>query len=144
ITLFGGTGPTGNALIREALRRGHTIVVFARSPHKLDSELRDSARISVIQGTLDSYPAIQRSLHNSAAVFVLLTPSDGLPGWAGGSSVPLTMTTGYRNIIRAMSELSVKRLIGIGTPSHVEPQDGFNFGLKVTVPMLRLLAPKVF
>ncbi|KAJ4489935.1 hypothetical protein J3R30DRAFT_9218 [Lentinula aciculospora] len=144
ITLFGATGPTGQALIREALHQGYTIVVFARSPEKLDLELRKSREISIIQGTLDSYSAIQTSLHNSVAVFILLAPSNGLPRWAGGSSSALTVTTGYRNIVRAMSELGIKRLIGIGTPSHVEPQDGFNLGLAVAVPLLRLVAPKVF
>ncbi|KAJ3790070.1 hypothetical protein GGU11DRAFT_746537 [Lentinula aff. detonsa] len=144
ITLFGATGPTGKAVIREALRRGYTIVVFARSPDKLDTELRFSGKIKMVQGTLDSYSAILSCLRNSTAAFILLTPSDGFPRWAGGSSSSLTVTSGYHNIIRAMLELGVKRLIGIGTPSYAEPQDGFNLGLAVTVPLLKLVAPRVF
>ncbi|KAJ3771200.1 hypothetical protein FB446DRAFT_741338 [Lentinula raphanica] len=144
ITVFGATGPTGRAFIHEALRRDYTIVVFARSPHKLDLEIRENNKISTIQGTLDSYSAIRSSLHSSIAAFVLLKPSDGFPRWAGGSSSSLTITTGYKNIILAMHELGIKRLIGIGTPSHVEPQDGFNLVPAVGIPFMRLTSPRVY
>ncbi|KIK68252.1 hypothetical protein GYMLUDRAFT_68127 [Collybiopsis luxurians FD-317 M1] len=144
ITLFGATGPSGKALIQEALRRGYTIVVFARSPHKLEAELRNSDRVNIVQGTLDSYPSILSSLQNSVAALVLLSSADGFPRWAGGSSSPLTVTKGYRNIIRAMSELRIKRLIGIGGPSHVEALDSFNLGLVLGVSVLRLVYPKVY
>ncbi|KIK68254.1 hypothetical protein GYMLUDRAFT_237334 [Collybiopsis luxurians FD-317 M1] len=94
--------------------------------------------------TLDSYSSVLASLQNSVAVLVLLSPADGFPHWAGGSSTPLTVTKGYRNIIRAMSELQIKRLIGIGTPSHVEALDNFNRSVILGVRVLRLLLLKAY
>ncbi|KAF5392877.1 hypothetical protein D9757_000868 [Collybiopsis confluens] len=144
ITIFGGTGPSGKALIQETLRRNHTIVLFARSPHKLDPEFRDSDRINVVQGTLDSYPSILSSLRGSSCALILLASTDGMPHWVGGTSSSLTITNAYRNIINAMSELGIKRLIGTGTPSHVEPLDGLNLALFLGVSLLKVLLPKVY
>lgn len=49
IAIFGGTGPTGQLVVREALAAGHDVVAFARNPGKL--EVAD-ARLRVVEGQL--------------------------------------------------------------------------------------------
>lgn len=65
--IYGANGYTGQLVAREALRRGHTPILAARSPSALDAltrELSLPARIF----PLDDSDAIARSLEGAAAV----------------------------------------------------------------------------
>jgi uncharacterized protein YbjT (DUF2867 family) len=47
VAVFGGTGPTGQLVLREALAAGHEVVAFARSPAKIGFA---DARLRVVAG----------------------------------------------------------------------------------------------
>lgn len=47
VLVLGGTGPAGICLLRELLHRNHPVVVFARTPSKIPSELASNPLLEV-------------------------------------------------------------------------------------------------
>jgi NAD(P)-dependent dehydrogenase (short-subunit alcohol dehydrogenase family) len=47
ILVLGATGPTGLAVVREALSRGHIVVAYVRTPSKIPSELAANKNLNV-------------------------------------------------------------------------------------------------
>jgi len=47
VLVFGGTGPAGICLLRELVYRKHAIIVYARSPSKIPSELAANPLVEV-------------------------------------------------------------------------------------------------
>src|ERR1700687_2385995 len=70
LTVFGGTSPTGQHLIRQALHTGHTVTALARNPAKLDS----GYGLTVIGGQLTDPQAIAGAVKDADAVISLLGP----------------------------------------------------------------------
>jgi putative NADH-flavin reductase len=52
LTLIAATGPSGKALIARALQDGHTLVVYARNPQKVDEKLKEDSRVRIVRGDL--------------------------------------------------------------------------------------------
>lgn len=48
IFVLGGTGPLGIYFCKEALKRGHSLVIFARNPSKLPADVLDDANVKVL------------------------------------------------------------------------------------------------
>lgn len=105
IVVFGPTGGTGRELVRQALAAGHTVTAVARNPHTLDLT---GDRLSVVAGDV-------------------LDPSSIAPHVAGADAVLSALGIGYRrdattvysagtgNVMAAMAEAGVKRLICVST-----------------------------
>lgn len=49
ILVLGGTGPAGICVLRELVFRKHSIVVYARNPSKIPSDLATNSLIEVIK-----------------------------------------------------------------------------------------------
>jgi uncharacterized protein YbjT (DUF2867 family) len=47
ILVLGATGPTGLAVVREALQRGHVVVAYVRNPSKIPAELTANKNLEV-------------------------------------------------------------------------------------------------
>jgi len=122
--VLGGTGPCGNFLIRELLSKypSSTIVIYARSPHKLPSDLNDTSypTLVVIKGDLTDREAVESALEGVDVVLSALGPAFGQP-----SNTPLAK--GYDLVIDAMYKHGVKRLIALGTTSISDPEDKSSF-----------------
>lgn len=133
ITVFGGTGPTGLLLIDNALTEGHQVVAFARTPSKLPVH----ERLTPIAGHLDDTSAISEAVHGSDAVLSLLGPgtkADDIP----------PLVPGYRNIVAAMRDHSVDRLVALGTPSMRDPYDRKDLGIGLMVRGIRTFQPVAY
>ncbi|WP_157978702.1 NAD(P)-dependent oxidoreductase [Nocardia aurea] len=133
ITVFGGTGPTGLLLIDYALTSGHEVIAFARTPSKLP----DHDRLTAIEGRLDDDAAINEAVHGSDAVLSLLGPgtkTDDVP----------PLITGYRNIVTAMRDQNVDRLVALGTPSMTDPSDSRDFKVGLMVKGIRTFQPVAY
>ncbi|GGL41915.1 NAD(P)-dependent oxidoreductase [Nocardia jinanensis] len=126
ITIFGGTGPTGLLLIDYALAEGHDVVAFARTPSKLPTR----ERLTAVTGQLDDAAAISEAVRGSDAVLSLLGPS------TKADDIP-PLITGYRNIVAAMREQQVERLVALGTPSMTDPADRKDFKVGLMVKGIR-------
>lgn len=58
ILIVGGTGATGQHVVRQLLDRGHRVKIIARSPERLSESVRDHEHVTVVQDTvLDMTPA---------------------------------------------------------------------------------------
>lgn len=91
ITIFGGTGKTGQLLVRESLARGHTVTAVARNPGK---STFDDPNLTVVHAELDDVEAIEAAIDGSDAVLSVLGPTGRTKGQ------PLTQAVD--NIIRGM------------------------------------------
>jgi putative NADH-flavin reductase len=117
IVILGGTGPTGVLLIEEALAtKRHTIVVYARNPHKLPAHLHKHPDLTIAQGTLEDADALDAALTGAHAVLSALGPTFGNP-----SGTPIAR--GYGVVIDSMRRKGVKRLIALGTTSIKDEKD---------------------
>lgn len=126
LTIFGGTGPTGQLLINLALSEGHDVTAYARTPGKLPTH----PRLTAIQGTLQDAESISRAVEGSDAVLSLLGPT------TKREDIPV-LATGYGHVISAMKLHGVTRLVAMGTPSIVDPADGNDFRIKAMVAGIR-------
>ena len=125
LAIFGGTGPSGQCVIEEALSRKYTVTIFARTPSKLPSSITSSPSVTVIQGTLDDRDAITRAVTGADAVLSTLGPSLSFKTFTHGLTDHRTpLADGYKIILEVMREQGVKRLIALGTVSNETDKDG--------------------
>jgi len=105
ILVFGGTGPTGLQVIRQALKSGHTVTAYVRSPAKLAQEFKHD-RLIVKKGELNDDKAVDDSMSGQAAVISCL----GVHGTKPWNKTDL-YTTSMKTIMASMDKTGVKRLI---------------------------------
>lgn len=135
LTVFGGTGPTGQLLIERACHDGHDIVAFARTPAKLPAH----QRLSVVEGQLVDAAAIAETIDGADADAVLSVLA---PGTTAADIPPLI--TGYRNIVAAMDRSGVRRLVALGTPSIPHPDDGKDRKVALMVQAIKTFQPTAY
>jgi uncharacterized protein YbjT (DUF2867 family) len=102
LTIFGGSGRTGQLLVRQALDAGHEVTVLARAPEKLaftDPKLR------VLPGDINDTAAVAEAVAGADAVVNLVSGA-----------------AGARNVVAAMRASGTRRLLstigaGVGDPA---------------------------
>lgn len=119
ILMIGGTGGTGQQLIRQALDQGHKVTALARNPNALAI---NHEHLTIAQGDVLNMDALARAVAGQEAVLSAL----GVKGFGGFRRITL-YSEGGRNIIRTMEQQGVKRFICV-TSGGVEDQDP-SFGL---------------
>src|SRR3954469_18165569 len=107
IFVLGATGKTGSALVRLALKDGHTVTAFVRSPEKLPT---GATGLSVVQGTPGDIPAMARAMAGHDAVFSALAPGIG-EILSSPRKRKWTMASYAGNIAQAMQQAAVKRVL---------------------------------
>ena len=105
IAVFGATGRTGRRVVRRALDDGHRVTAVVRTPSKLDVN-HDS--LTVEQGDVKNYDSFADALQGSEAVVSAIGKESVL------RRVSL-YSEGTSNIIRAMDEHGVSRLVAISS-----------------------------
>lgn len=115
VTVFGATGAIGSLTVAELLERGHTVTAYARNPSKLPDAWGD--RVRVVIGEMSDADAIDSAVQGADAVVSALGPS--MDRKASG----LPLVEGTRHILAAMQGHSVRRYVGHGTPSVLDPQE---------------------
>jgi putative NADH-flavin reductase len=133
LTIFGGTGPTGQLLVRQALDAGHEVTAFARNPAKLPQQ----DRLRSVEGQLHDTDAIAKAVEGADAVLSLLGPSRN-----AADTPPLVV--GTRNIIDAMHAHGVPRLVAVGTPSITDPGDGRDLLISLMVKGIATFQPVAY
>lgn len=101
ILIIGATGGTGQQLVTQALERGYDVTAFARSPEKLRGE---GPRLKVLKGDVLDEESLSRAMDGQDAVISAL-------GHRRFYSTRQVLFQGTANIIRAMEERGVRRLI---------------------------------
>ncbi|MGA3290071.1 MAG: NAD(P)H-binding protein [Candidatus Bathyarchaeia archaeon] len=100
ITVFGASGNTGKQLVEQALATGYEVVAYVRNPSKFNIT---HEHLTVIQGELSDAALIETAVKGTDAVLSALGPR-------GGSKNKL-LTQGMQNIIAAMKNQGVRRLV---------------------------------
>jgi putative NADH-flavin reductase len=141
LLILGGTGRTGRALVEQALGQGHAVTVLARDPAKLamtHENLRvtkgDVADYESVEATIKSQDAVLSALgtspHVGLVIILVVTCQviarvfalSGIFNLLLRIAVPVlillifsrkktTLSSGTRNIVKAMGKLGVKRFI---------------------------------
>lgn len=100
IAIFGATGPTGQELIKQALKNGYAVTAFVRSSEKLS--VKDD-NLTIIKGDALRYDDVEKAVKGQDAVLSAL-------GVKPPSKIK-AVGPGVANIIKAMERHGVKRLI---------------------------------
>ncbi|MCE7980061.1 MAG: NAD-dependent epimerase/dehydratase family protein [Caldilinea sp. CFX5] len=119
ILIIGGTGGTGQQLIRQALEQGHKVTALARNPSAFAI---NHARLTIAQGDVLNVDSLAQAVAGQDAVLSAL----GVKGFGGFRQITL-YSEGGRNIIRAQEQQGVRRFICV-TSGGVEDNDP-GFGL---------------
>lgn len=100
LLIFGATGDTGRELIKQALAQGHTVTGFSRHANNLTA---DYPTIQTIEGDVTDKTTVEKAVQGQDAVLSAL----------GSSSLKRSpaLTEGVRNIVEAMEQYTVRRLV---------------------------------
>lgn len=104
LLIFGSTGGVGCELVRQAIVQGHAVTAFARRPAMLDTT-HDSLRL--VGGDVMDLAAVRNAMPGHDAVLAAL----GSPPWKNTD----VRSEGNRQIIRAMEQQRVRRLVSLST-----------------------------
>lgn len=135
ISLFGATGPTGKFLIEEALRQGYSLSVYTRDARKLAAF---AGRIEIVVGDLQDREAIAKCIRGADAVISALGPN----GIKVHGDKPVMH--GLINIVSAMRQSGVRRLIQISTAAYRDQKDSFDFKAHAMALFFKLVARKAY
>jgi len=140
LAVFGATGRTGQPLIEQALERGHDVVAFVRDPAGLSAAVRESDRVSIIEGDAYNGEDVERAIAGGeddpsdavdAVVSVLGQTSDGPDD---------LLTEAGNNILTAMDRHGVDRFVTLVGAGVREEGESVSLGGKVMEALLKLLA----
>lgn len=122
VTIFGATGSVGSECLRQCIDRGYAVTVLARSPDKLPQEMHDKATILKGDGLVYEDVASALNENTDAVLFAV--------GVDEKTSPENLCTNVTRNILTAMREKGVKRLVWCGGGSNLLPEDTVGFGAR--------------
>ncbi|WP_437635042.1 NAD(P)-dependent oxidoreductase [Sorangium sp. So ce854] len=126
LLILGATGGTGAALVRQALEAGHEVSAFARDPAAIPVPHHE--RLRALRGDIMDAEQVSRAVSGHDAVLSALG-SRGL----GPTRV---YSEGIANVLRAMKEHGVRRLIAVTAAGIDDQQTGIWFRLLIK-PLLR-------
>ena len=126
LLIFGATGTIGRQLVEQALAQGHAVTAFVRDPARLALK---HAKLKVVQGDVLDYASVERAVSGQEAVLSAL----GTPALTKNT----VRSEGTRNIIRAMEQAGVRRLICLSSIGIGDSRPMLPFHYKyILVPLL--------
>jgi putative NADH-flavin reductase len=123
IAIFGASGRTGIVTVFQALDKGHTVTAFARTPSSITILHKN---LKVIQGNILEFEYVKKAVEGQDCVISALGVDK-----RGKMSI---LSDGTRNIIRAMEECGISRLICMSSAGILGDDAGFIFG-KIIIPL---------
>jgi putative NADH-flavin reductase len=128
LAIFGATGKTGRFLVEQGLAAGHEITVLARDPSKVKTTNKG---LRVVRGSAKEADAIAEVVRGADVV---------ISAMGGGQG---TLTTFGENVLAAMKQASVKRLVSLVGASVQRPGDPKSFGWRMLHLITRIVASNV-
>lgn len=133
LAIFGATGGTGRHLVEQALEQGHAVTAFVRDR---DKAVWQNDRLTLVQGDVRVEGAVQEAVEGADAVISALGPS------SNADERPITQ--GTRNIIAAMKQHGVSRLVASCGAGVEFPQDEPKLFNKVMGFLVRTVSKNVY
>lgn len=120
IGVFGGTQGVGLAFLQQAIAAGYTVTALARTPSKIDVS---NDRLQVVQG----------NVLNAADVEKVVAGQDAIVNSLGGTknNPNNVCTLGTKNIIAAMKQFNLKRLLTVTALGVADSRAQVPFAFKV-------------
>lgn len=111
VVIFGASGGIGKFAVKYAIEKNYEVKAFVRNPLKLTIKHKN---LTVIKGEINDYNAIKDAICDCDAVI-----------WCVGIPMKryknMDSLEGHKNLIKAMNECGVERIIDWATPSvHFE------------------------
>jgi putative NADH-flavin reductase len=131
IVVFGAGGRVGNLVVVEALKRGHKVRAFVHSNPRFDK----NSRTEVVKGDIYSSEDVVKAVKNMDAVV------SALGSW--GTPKKDILAQGMRNIIPAMQEQNVKKIVSLTGSDALAPSDTKKLLHTLRRSLLLIGAPKV-
>ena len=119
IAVLGATGNLGSRFVKSALKSGHQITAFVRSPEKFDFK---NENLTVIKGDVFNVKEMTKAFKGMDAVASFLR--------LHGANLPL-FSKGTENIIQAMKANNIKRLIITSEAIYGKHATNFSSGVKL-------------
>ncbi len=132
IVIFGASGRTGKPLVKQALAAGHDVTAFVRDSSKLDI---DHGRLTVIEGDVKDPDKVREAISGADAVLSALGHTK--------TSAKDVQTVGTENIVAAMKETGVRRLVSLTGAGVSDPKDEPKLSDKAITKLLKLLQKDV-
>lgn len=117
VAIFGATGSVGREAVKQALEQGHTVTAFARDPAKLGIT---DANLRFVRGDVLDLASVEAAVKDQDAVLCVL----------GAGRQGKARAEGTKNIIKAMKNTGVRRLICLSTLGAGDSRPALNFWWK--------------
>jgi putative NADH-flavin reductase len=114
LIIFGATGSIGRQLVQQALEQGYLVSAFVRDPLKLGIQ---HPNLKIAQGDVMNLASVEQAVQGQDAVLCSL----------GSGRTGTVRSEGTRNIIQAMQQAGVRRLICQTTLGAGESWENLNF-----------------
>jgi len=106
IIIFGASGGIGKFAVQHALEKGYEVKAFLRNPSKLTIKHEN---LTTVQGEINNYNDIKNAIFDCHAVI-----------WCVGIPMKkykhMESLDGHKNLLKAMNECHIERLIDWSTP----------------------------
>lgn len=132
LVVFGASGRLGGYFVERALTAGHRVRAFVRTPSKLTIQ---DPRLTVMQGDSKDSGAVHRAVADQEAVISLLGPDR--------QAEPGILEISAKNIVTAMQEHGIYRLVSTSGAGVWQPQDQPKFVDYFMAVLLHLFAKDV-
>jgi putative NADH-flavin reductase len=132
IVVFGASRGVGLEVVKQALKAGHTVSAFVRSPDKFTMK---DANLIVFKGDSMNADAVEKAITGQDAVISALGPTR--------PPVPHMMETSAKNIVAGMKKHGVRRLVSTTGAGVRQPEDQPKFIDHFIGFLLNLLAKDV-
>ena len=122
VTILGATGDLGRECLQQCVEAGHEVTVLVRSPEKLADTIKN--KITVIQGDGLSAEDVQSALPEGTDAILFAVGVDEK------TSPPDLCTDVTRNVLDAMRQKGIEKLVWCGGGSNLREEDVVTFGAK--------------
>lgn len=131
ITVFGASGRVGRQVVNLLLDADYAVVAFIHNQNPFEAQ----AKVKVVRGSITDQAAVSAAITGSQAVISTLgswgTPTDNV------------VSTGTIQIVKAMTNQNLRRLITVSGASAFCSQDSPTLQNQVTHGVLALLMKKI-
>ena len=118
VIIFGASGGIGKWAVKHALANGYHVTAYVRNPQKMTTQ---DDNLTVVKGEISDYETMLSAMKGQDAVIWCV----GIP--MKNKLVKFESQKGHENLLKAMKEAGVKRLIDWGTPSVSFEKDAKSF-----------------
>ena len=113
VTLFGATGRIGSLVLADALAAGHDVTILTRGVPPVPTD----DRVTAFTGDIANVAAVRRTVEGSEAVVAALGPR------SNDRDAELALELGMRNLVAAMADAGVSRLVALSGAAVDVPGD---------------------